>query len=225
MTSISSSPALPPTLSAEDAARADFYALISHLLLHPPNDVLLGDLASAPPLGPSDISSEEAPGDLEKSWEKLVTAAGVTGAAAVREEFNELFISTGTPLINPYACRYLVGFMNEKPLAQLRSDLQKLGLARTPGVHELEDHLSGMCDVMRVMITGAHGGQAQTLDKQREFFSAYIAPWYSRCLTDIENASAGRFYGLVAAFVRAYFDIEMQAFDMHDEARIEEARA
>lgn len=225
MTTSSPSPDVQSTLSAEDAARADFYALISHLLLQPPSAALLKELASSPLLDPADVSAHEAPRNLEKAWEKLVTAAGVTEAAAVREEFNELFISTGTPLVNPYACRYLVGFLNEKPLAQLRTDLQKLGLARAPGVHELEDHLSGMCDVMRVMIAGAHGAQAQTLDKQREFFSTYIAPWYSRCLTDIENASAGRFYALVAAFIRAYFDIEMQAFDMQDEARTEEAGA
>jgi TorA maturation chaperone TorD len=203
----------------EDQARADFYALISHLLLTPPDAALLNDLACA-----ASLDSEDANNPLDRAWEKLVAAAGITHADAVREEFNELFVSTGTPLINPYASLYLAGFMNEKPLARLRADLQTLGLARGSGVCELEDHLSGLCDAMRVMISGAQGGTAQTLDKQRDFFTAYIAPWYSRCLSDIRTASGARFYSLVADFAHAFFDIEAQAFEMNDAAHTEDVQ-
>ena len=206
--------------SPEDQARADFYALISHLLLTAPSAALLNDLACA-----SALDVQDAASSFDKAWEKLVAAAGITHADAVREEFNELFISTGTPLINPYASLYLSGFVNEKPLAQLRTELRALGMARAPGSHELEDHLSGLCDAMRVMITGAQGGQTQSLSRQREFFLTYIAPWYSRCLTDIRTASGARFYTLVANFAEAFFDIEMQAFDMNDTAQSEEAQA
>lgn len=216
--------ARPPASSAlplvpEDQARADFYALISHILLNPPDAALLSQLAGAASLDSEDIASP-----LDKAWERLVTAAGITHADAVREEFNELFISTGTPLINPYASLYLAGFMNEKPLAQLRADLQALGLVRASGIYELEDHLSGLCDAMRVMISGANGGSAQTLEKQREFFAAYIAPWYSRCLIDIRTASGPRFYSLVADVAHAFFDIEAQAFEMNDAAPREEVQ-
>ena len=201
----------------EDRARADFYALISHLLQKPPNPDLLDSLANACSLGAQDSSSA-----LEKAWQKLVIAAGVTHADAVREEFNELFISTATPLINPYASLYLSGFMNEKPLATLRAHLQSLGLARALGSHELEDHLSGLCDAMRIMITGEQGGQAQVLCQQREFFRTYISPWYSRCFFDIRTSSGTRFYALVADFSEAFFDIEAQAFDMVEVAQTEE---
>jgi TorA maturation chaperone TorD len=208
-----------PPLVPEDQARADFYALLSHLLLTSPDAALLGDLAGA-----ASLDSEDTANPLDKAWEKLVVAAGVTHADAVRDEFNELFVSTGTPLINPYASLYLAGFMNEKPLAKLRTDLQAVGLARAPGVYELEDHLSGLCDAMRVMISGTHGGTAQTLEKQQEFFTAYIAPWYSRCLIDIRTASGARFYSLVADFAHAFFDVEAQAFEMSDAAHREEVQ-
>lgn len=223
MTSLTS--AMPPnqadalTPAPEDQARADFYALISYFLLTPPSVALLADLACA-----SDLHAQDAASTLDKAWGKLVAAASITHADAVREEFNELFISTGTPLINPYASLYLAGFVNEKPLARLRADLQSLGMARAPGSHELEDHLSGLCDAMRVMITGTEGDLTQALDKQREFFATYIAPWYSRCLTDIRNASGARFYSLVANFAEAFFDIEAQALEMNDAAHSEEAR-
>ena len=203
--------------AAEDRARADFYSLISHFLQHPPSNDLLDGLSSAGSLGAQDASSA-----LEQAWQKLVTAASVTHADAVREEFNELFISTGTPLVNPYASLYLAGFLNEKPLANLRADLQSLGLRRAPGIYELEDHLSGLCDAMRVMITGEQGGQAQALQQQRDFFRTYIYPWYSRCLFDIRSSSGTRFYALVADFSEAFFDIEAQAFDMIEVTQAEE---
>lgn len=207
-----------PGLSAEDQGRADFYALISHLFLHPPSPALLRELAGTPL-----ADEQEPPSELEKAWERLTLAAAVTEADAVREEFDNLFVSTGTPRINPYACLYLVGYMNEKPLARLRTELQSLDLSRAPGVHELEDHLSGLCDVMRVMIAGTQGGKAQTLQKQREFFSTYIAPWYSRCLTDIREASGAGFYSLVADFAQTFLDIEMQAFEIEDTDSMEKA--
>ncbi len=221
--SLLTSPAPPRTantfsLMAEDQARADFYALISHFLLTPPSADLLGGLASADALGAHDACSV-----LERAWEKLVLAADITHVDAVHEEFKDLFISTGTPLVNPYASLYLSGFLNEKPLANLRADLQSLGLMRAPHSHELEDHLSGLCDAMRVMITGINGGQAQALSRQREFFLTYISPWYSRCLSDIRMASGAGFYSLVADFAEAFFDIEAQAFDMSEAAQTEEA--
>ena len=37
---------------------------------------------------------------------------------------------------------YLTGFLNEKPLANLRQDMQKIGIKRNDNVKEPEDHIS-----------------------------------------------------------------------------------
>lgn len=94
-------------LSDEDQARADFYALIARLMLAPPDDALLAALAAADPIAAD--GEDEAGHALEDAWLKLSQAASVVDAGAVSDEFSDLFISTGTPLLNPYGSFYLTG--------------------------------------------------------------------------------------------------------------------
>ena len=51
---------------------------------------------------------------------------------APADEFDLLFVSTGTPLLNPYGSFYLTGHLNDVPVAELRR-LQRLTL-ETGGV-------------------------------------------------------------------------------------------
>jgi TorA maturation chaperone TorD len=202
--------ALPIPLTPEDQARADLYALIACLLLTAPNAALLADLANA-----DSLASQQTDGCLDLAWEKLVLAAGVIGPDAIQEEFNALFTGIGTPQVNLYASLYLAGFMMEQPLAELRSDLMKLGLARIPG-SELEDHLAALCETMRILISGEQGAGRQSIQCQKAFFEQHIAPWYSCCLNDIRAAAGTNFYLQVADFIQAFFDIEAQAFAMEE---------
>jgi TorA maturation chaperone TorD len=202
-------------LSAEDQARADLYALLARLLLAPPDAALLAGLAAADPiLGTRD----ERP--LEDAWEKLVLAAGVVDADAVSDEFAELFISTGTPRLNPYGSLYLAGYMNDKPLADLRFDLARLRLARVQGVGEFEDHLGALCETMRVLVAGAPGVPCQPLSRQKDFFETHIHPWYGACLADIASAEGANFYRLVAGFAAAFLAIEAEAFAVGEELQM-----
>jgi TorA maturation chaperone TorD len=197
--------------AAEDQARADFYALIAHLLLRPPAAGLLADLAAA-----GELAAGRADHPLAVAWTRLAGAARATGEQAVREEHAALFISIGNPLINPYASFYLSGFMMEKPLAALRRDLAALSLSRVAGVGEPEDHLGALCEVMRLLIAGAPGLAPRTLDEQRSFFLHHLAPWYRRCLDDVRAAAGANFYRELADFIQVFFDVEYQAFDMLD---------
>jgi TorA maturation chaperone TorD len=201
--------AVPLYLSQEDQARADLYALIARLLIAAPDDGLLASLANA-----DSISSQQVDHPLDLSWEKLALTASILDPYAIQAEFNELFISIGTPKINPYASLYLSGFMNEKPLAALRAELAQMGLTRVAGAGELEDHLGALCETMRILITGMSGAKRQPIKLQKAFFGKYIAPWYELCLTDIRQAQGVNFYRCVADFIQAFFDIELQAFDM-----------
>jgi len=198
-------------LTREDQARADLYALIARLLIAPPEAGLLDALAAADSLG-----AEGHGHALDMAWERLVLAAGMLDAQAIREEFNDLFISAGTPQINPYASLYLGGFLHEKPLAALRIELAQLGLARIDGIGETEDHLAGVCETMRVMIAGdvGQGALRQPLGRQKLFFEKHIASWSSRCIDDIRAQPGANFYRCVADFSQEFFLVEAQAFDM-----------
>ena len=198
---------LPP----EDQARSDLYALAARLLLAPPDAVLLAGLAAADP-----ILAEGGDRQLADAWEKLVLASSVMDADAVAEEFDALFISSGTPALNPYGSLYLSGFMNDTPLAELRADLAVFGIGRVRGVGESEDHLGALCETMRVLIAGGGAIRRQPLSSQKRFFESRIAPWYARCLKDMQNAEGANFYRLVAAFVAALLAIEAEAFAVED---------
>lgn len=198
---------LPP----EDQARSDLYALAARLLLAPPDAALLAGLAAADP-----ILAEGGEHQLADAWEKLVLASSVMDADAVAEEFDALFVSSGTPALNPYGSLYLSGFMNDTPLAELRADLAAFGIGRVRGVAESEDHLGALCETMRVLIAGGSGIPRQPLSRQKAFFDARIAPWYARCLKDMQNAEGANFYRLVAAFVAALLAIEAEAFAVEE---------
>jgi len=197
----------PLPLAGEDQARADLYALLARLLLAAPDAGLLDALAGADP-----IVSVGVDAALEQAWEALSLASGVMDPDAVSEEFDALFISIGSPPVNPYGSRYLSGFMNDTPLAELRGALNRFGIRRIHGVGEFEDHLGALCETMRVLITGAPGIARQPVERQQAFFDAHIAPWYARCLDDIAGAEGSNYYRLVASLAGAFLDIEAQAF-------------
>ena len=204
----------PPlvALGGEDQARADLYALLSRLLLAPPDTHLLDALAGSDPI--------LAQGDdraLELAWEQLTLASSVMDPQAVADEFSALFVSIGTPPVDPYGSRYLSGFMNDTPLAHLRQDLARLGLARVHGRGEFEDHLGALCETMRVLVAGTPGVRRQPLAVQRQFFEAHIGAWCMRALDDIAVQDAANYYRLVARFAAAFLAIEAEAFGIGEE--------
>lgn len=206
--------ALDELSSDADGARADFYALVATLLLAPPDAALLEGLKQ---LGTPDAFALPQSA-LEDALNKLASAAQAFDAAAAREEFDALFTGMGTPLINPYGSLYLGGFMNDVPLAALRDDLQRLGLARRRGIPETEDHLGALCETMRVLIEGVPAApgrpafEAQPLAVQQAFFTRHIAGWYARVLDDIARAEPANFYAVAAGLIRTFLDLEAEAF-------------
>jgi TorA maturation chaperone TorD len=198
---------VPLPLSGEDQARADLYALLSRLLLAAPDAALLDALAHADP-----ILSEGGDPALEQSWEALMLGSSVMDPEAVAAEFDALFVAIGTPPVNPYGSKYLSGFMNDAPLAELRADLARFGIGKIRGVGEFEDHLGALCETMRVLITGAPGIARQPLARQQAFFEVHLAPWYERCLADIAAAEGANYYRLVARLAGAFLAIEAESF-------------
>src|SRR5947209_17297688 len=82
----------------------------------------------------------------------------------------DLFVGLGRGELLPYASYYLTGFLNERPLSRLRSDLAILGIARAENNSEPEDHAAILCEIM----SGFAGGRfAASAEEQRAFFERH----------------------------------------------------
>jgi TorA maturation chaperone TorD len=190
-------------LALEEEGRAGLYFLIGRLLLSP-DCALMARLADPTA---DELMQQGTP--LGLVLKELMRTARELGSKRLREEFETLFISAGTPRINPYESFYMTGFMMEKPLAVLRQELQILGLSRVGSSREPEDHLGILCEVMSLLIV-----VGEPLKRQQAFFETHIAPWYLRCLNDMAAVPGANFYLLVTALIEVFFDIEIEAFDM-----------
>ena len=60
----------------------------------------------------------------------VAAAAAAAEPPAVEREFFRLFIGVGRGEMMPYASWYLTGFLHDRPLADLRGDLRRLGVER-----------------------------------------------------------------------------------------------
>ena len=185
----------------EDRSRAGLYGLLAHLLAAPADAAVLARLAG--------IRSDGSA--IGEAFGALATAAATHTAAAVAEEYEALFIGVTGGELKPYASYYQTGFLNEKPLADLRRDLSAAGIARADGIAEPEDHVAFLCEVMHGLILGLYASPAE-LGQQRAFFDKHIDPWTPRFFGDLEAASAAAFYRPVGALGRSFLAIEREGF-------------
>ena len=112
-----------------------------------------------------------------------------------------------------FGSHYLSGFLNEKPLAALRTDIAALGLARDEAMPETEDHVAYLCEVMRYLIAG-DDVEVANLTRQREFFARHVQPWLALMCKAVMQHPKARFYLALAAFTQAFVSVESQGFDM-----------
>ena len=171
-------------LAPEDRLRADAYRALGRLLAAPPDEQTLALFAEAPVSDESNL--------LAVAWRMLATSAGRAIAQQVEDEYQALFIGLGRGELVPYASWYLTGFLMERPLAQLRSDMRRLGFERQEGVSEPEDHAAALCEIM-ALLTGGD----EALETQAQFFNNHIGPWMARFFRDMQQAPSARFYRAV----------------------------
>src|SRR5262249_3798033 len=127
----------------------------------------------------------------------------------VEREYFDLFVGVGRGEMLPYGSYYLTGFLHERPLARLRSDLAELGILRAEDQPEPEDHLAILCEVMAGLAGGRFAGAPAG---EKPFFDKHLAPWARRFFADLERAEAADFYRAVASVGATFIDIEMEAF-------------
>ncbi len=181
------------------AARAQEYALLAVLLARAPNQDLLDRLAQ--------LRGDPSP--LGIAHMGLAEAAGSVTVEQVEREFFDLFIGVGRGELLPYGSYYLTGFLHERPLARLRGDLAPLGIARSEGNVEPEDHIATLCEIMSGVVGGRFPAPQGT---DQQLFEKHLAPWADRFFQDLERAQAANFYARVGAIGRVFFEIEREAF-------------
>lgn len=195
--------ALARDISDEDCLRADLYDFLGALLARPPSDALLAQTAA--------LKGDASP--LGKAIDDMARVAKVRTAKATEAEFNALFIGLGRGELLPYASYYMTGFLNEKPLAQLRSDMMPLRITRSESVFEPEDNIAALMEMMAGLITGRFSAPA-TLQTQKTFWNKHIGPWAKHFYSDLEAAKNSIFYASVGTVGRLFLEIEREAFRM-----------
>ena len=191
----------------DELARAELYGLLARLWLAPPDALLLAQFKVA-------VTQAPEPGALlEAPWQALVAALRACTVDSVKAEHEALFLGVGKPEVFAYGSFYLTGFLNEKPLARLRTDLAALGLARDAATLETEDHIAYSLEVMRFLIAGDDVAVC-SLEQQRVFFRNHLQPWVEKlCETVIAHPRA-EVWRAIAGFTATFMQVETQAFDM-----------
>ncbi len=188
------------------AMRAGVYELLGRLLSAAPDQAVLDVLR-----GIDDVDASE--GQVAMGWELMKQSAQKADVESVRDEYNALFIGVGRGELVPFGSWYVTGFLMEKPLALLRTDLQELGIARQDGVRESEDHIAALCDAMAIII---RSGSEISLHRQQQFFKDHIEPWAATFFGDLQTAKSAHFYRSVGFFGDGFIGFETRLLSMQN---------
>jgi len=193
---------IPATTADEDQARAGVYALLGALLRNVPSAALLEQVRH--------LDSAAGRDEFALAWEGVRLAARQVRHAELDDEYHLLFIGLGRGELVPYGSWYQTGFLMEQPLGVLRRDLAGLGFERQPNVHEPEDHIAALCEVLSHIALDP----AIPIERQRGFYQAHLATWIRRFWRDLEAAETAVFYKAVARLGSAFDALERQYLEM-----------
>ena len=202
-----------PQIDEDEILRAQWYALLGELLADAPSADLLARLGALEGGSSEGDLSEDGASELGEHVAALATIARKSDVEQVREEYHALFVGLAQGELLPYASYYMTGFLHEKPLANIRGAMAGFGIARAADRPEPEDHIASLCETMAGLIVGAFGEPA-SLDDQRQFFAAHIAPWAEKFFADLAAAKSARLYMPVGQIGRIFVEIEQTAFAM-----------
>ncbi len=190
-------------VSSEDILRAQVYGLVANFLSASPSTKLLKIGAG--------LKGDETP--LGKAVGTFAHLCERSNAEAASQEYHDLFIGVARGELLPYASYYLTGFLNEKPLAKLRNDMDALGVTRDENASEPEDHIASVFDIMAGLIDGRFD-EAVSLDEQQKFYDTHIKSWAPYFFRDLEGAKSSVLYAGLGSIGRVFLEIEDTAFSM-----------
>lgn len=190
-------------IEPEDQARAAFYGLIAQLFYAAPDQGVLAQILSAHP-----FESDE--GSLARRWGEMAERCKTAFADRLEAEHTELFIGTGKAEVTPYLTHYIGEKTLDNPLVQLRKQLAEWGLGRRERATEPEDHVSGVCETMRLAIAMQH----RSIAEQKLFFDRFLYAGAVGFFSAVVASPKADFYRSVARFAGEFVELERRAFDM-----------
>jgi TorA maturation chaperone TorD len=180
--------------------RAQAYALLATLLAAAPAQLLLDNVAAI------EVTDPESP--MGKLWLKLISSAKNVDLSTVYAEYQDLFIGVTHGELIPYGSYYQTGFLMEEPLAELRTDLARLGLEKQDDTTEPEDHAAAQCDVMRLLLMA----EGTPIVSAEDFFKHHLNPWMAHFFDDMVKAKHAEFYQIVGQFGAGFITLESALF-------------
>ena len=189
----------------EQARRAGMYSVLAALLRDAPGEDVLEFVAQL------EADSEDHKTELVLALNMLSLASRHSTVASLRDEYHALFIGLGRGELVPYGSWYQTGFLMEKPLGLLRADLARLGFQRAEGVHEPEDHIAALCEVMAMLIQ-----EEVPMDRQLQFFNSHLGNWGNQFFGDLSEARSAVFYRSVARFGLVFLSLEGRYLSLPD---------
>jgi len=179
------------------------YSFLANLLRAEPSSELVNQLTK--------LESDDSP--IGKSIKTLSKLASSLDLPTIRDEYVRIFIGVGRGEILPFASYYLTGFLKDKPLAKLRSDMKEIGIELAENVKEPEDHIASLFDIMSGLILGKFSKKF-SIGEQRDFFNKHLAPWVDLLMRDIESSRIAVFYSPIGTIGREFMEIERSSFSM-----------
>jgi TorA maturation chaperone TorD len=185
--------------------RTDGYVMMASLLGQPPSADLRTILQN--------LQWDEAiPEQLGHALTALRQACHDYLLAAMKGEFDGLFVGLGCGEMIPYASWYREKMIQSMPLVSLRSDLVRLGIVRQSENHETEDHAAALCEVMAILSQESNGC---SYGSQAHFFQQHIASWMGRFFKDLQSAKSAGFYRSVGLFGSSFLEFECRYLGCH----------
>jgi TorA maturation chaperone TorD len=194
-------PSATPQIDEIDHARAREYSLLAALLSRSPDAQMIEHLVG--------LSGDATP--LGAAHAALGAAAASINPERIEREYFDLFVGLGRGELFPYASYYLTGYLHGRPLARVRESLKQLGLERTEGQSEPEDHAAVLFEVMAGLASGQIVAPGQI---ERDIFETHLEPWIGRFFSDLKHARSASFYACVGTLGRIFMEVETEAFSL-----------
>ena len=189
-------------LIEENSLRANTYSILAGLLSDIPSSDLLDYLRH---IAEPENDNKDS-GEIGAAWQQLKAAAQRVDADDLDAEYHALFIGLGRGEVVPYGSWHITGFLMEKPLSDLRDDLESLGIEADENVKDPEDHIAALCETMALII------EATDVDapRVRQFYARHIHPWAAKFFKELESAGSSDFYKSVGLLGQRFIDLENQ---------------
>ena len=173
------------------------------------------------PIGRASTNSPRLVGDesdFGTDVSALADAAQTALAAdpkALEQEHFDLFIGVGRGELLPYGSYYLAGFLYEKPLgASCARTCAGWASPAPTGVHEPEDHIAAIMEMMSGLITGAFGGAGRSRHATPVLRGAPGVLGAAISSKIWKPRTCAGFYRSVGCIGRRFLAIESAAFEM-----------